>query len=311
MISENLAFAVEKTEIPSLVAIEEPIASLDYCIGVSMNGTGSLVYYQLNEFIESCNADGTIDSLKSYWLKDYDRDHSTVDKSGITGENGELVFTVEAAFEPMCFAGKGGELIGLNIDFIYRFCRKYGYVPVIETLDYDSMVAALASGKCAIGFGMIPDEERAEEVNFTNPVLGFEIIAVSDNGNTEKGQFFSNLVNSFKKTFIREDRWMMFAQGALTTLLISALSVLFGSMIGLLMYLWVSNGKKFEKTTAKVLCWIMSSTPSVVLLMIFYYIIFAKYAISNITVAVIDFSLLFGCGFYGRIVDGVNAVGEG
>ena len=55
----------------------------------------------------------------------------------------------------------------------------------------------------------------------------------------------------------------------------------------------------------------MSSTPSVVLLMILYYVIFKTVTITNIAVSVIGFSLVFGCSFYEIIQGGVKAVGNG
>jgi len=311
MLSENISFAVEKAEVPSFVAVEEPLTTLDYSIGVSKKGDGNNIYAQLNNFIDKTSNDGTLEQMEKYWISDYHRDEATVDKSGITGENGELVFCAEASFEPMCFAGKGGELIGFNVEFIYRFCREYGYEPKIEMLDYDSMVASIASGKSLVAIGVIPDEERAQEVNFTNRILNFDIIAVYDNGETNNASFFESLKNSFSKTFIRDDRWKMFFEGANNTLLISTLAVLFGTMLGLLIYLWVDHGGKAEKSFISFACWLFSSTPTVVMLMILYYIIFGKYLINNIVVAVVGFSILFGLGFYERIVAGVNAVGNG
>ena len=59
------------------------------------------------------------------------------------------------------------------------------------------------------------------------------------------------------------------------------------------------------------MCWLMSSTPTILLLMMLYYIVFSKYALSNVCIAVIGFTLRFGCGFYERIVSGVQAVGIG
>jgi len=311
MITESLAFIVEKTEIPSLVALEEPIATIEYSVGVCKKGNGNVIYAQLNEFIKNSKANGTIDLMKSHWLDNYDRDNVTVDKTGITGENGILVFAAEPAFEPMCFAGEGGELLGFNVDFIYRFCREYGYTPKIETLDYDAMVASLASGKTMVAVGVMPDDERKEEVNFTEKMIDFDIIAVYDNGNNDKGNFFNNLINSFNKTFIREDRWKMFLEGANNTLFISVLSVIFGSILGLLLYQWVSHGGKFEAQIMSIMCWLTSSTPTVVMMMILYYIIFSDYLISSISVAIIGFSIIFGCSFYERIVSGVKAVGNG
>jgi len=311
MITESVAYAVEKEELPALVALDEPIATLDYCIGIAKNAQGSIVYQQINEFTAKLRADGTLDKLQDYWLDSYDRNNYTVDKSGITGENGVLPMAMEAAFEPMCFAGEGGELFGYNIDYIYRFCREYGYEPQIITLDYDAMTAALSSGKITMAVGVLPDEERSEEVLFTDPILNFEIIITKYSSDTSADSFFVRLGSSIRKTFIRDSRWQMFAQGAATTLLISVLSVVFGTVLGLLLYLWCMHGKKAEQAFTNVLCWLMSSTPTVVLLMILYYIIFGAYVVSNIAVAIVGFSLLFGCGFYERIVSGVKAVGTG
>jgi len=311
MISENIAFAVEKTEIPSLVAIEEPIATLDYSVGVSKAGNNNNVYAELNEYIAKSKEDKTIDELKAYWFDNYDRDNATVDKSGINNENKTLVFACEASFEPVCFAGKGGELSGFGVDFIYHFCREYGYVPQIECLEYDSMIAALASGKITVAFGIIPDDERKEEVNFTDPIMDFEVLAVYDNGQSSNTSFFDNFVNSFAKTFIRDDRWKMFLEGVDNTFKISLLSVTFGTILGLLLYIWVDHGKKAEKFFVSIISWLASSTPSVVMLMILYYIIFGQYLVDNVSVAITGFSIVFGCGFYERIVAGVKAVGVG
>jgi len=311
MISENISFAVEKAEIPSLVALDEPIATLDYSIGVSKNADGNGIYAKLNEFIAKSKADGTLSAMEEYWISDYDRESASIDKSGITGENGPLVFAAEASFEPMCFAGNGGDLTGFNVDFIYRFCREYGYEPSIETLEYDAMVASLSSGKTSVAIGVIPDDERGEEVRFTDPMLYFEVIAVYDNGQTATTNFIDNFKDSFTKTFIKDNRWQMFMEGAKNTLLISNLSVIFGSMLGLLLYMWVTHGKKLEAKVTAILSWLTSSTPTIVMMMILYYIIFGKYIISNIVVAIIGFSIIFGCSFYERVVTGVNAVGNG
>jgi len=311
MITESIAFAVEKLEMPSLVALEEPLETINYSIGVSRKASGNVIHAQLNEFIANLKANGTIDAMKSYWLDNYNRDNVTVDKTGITGEKGVVVFAAEASFEPMCFAGEGGELIGFNVELIYRFCREYGYSPKIETLGYDAVVASLASGRTNVAVGVIPDEERAEEINFTNPIMDFDIIAVYDTGSSESSGFIDNLIRSFNKTFVKEDRWKMFLEGVDNTFFISVLSITIGSVLGLLLYLWVSHGGKFEAKIMSMMCWLTSSTPTVVMLMILYYIIFGNYNISNIAVAIIGFSIVFGCGFYDRIVAGVKAVGNG
>jgi len=311
ILTESISYVVEKIEHPSTEALAEPLETVEVCCGVAQNSTGKTVLRELNEFIADCKADGTMDELENRWFKNYDRGNVKIDKSGITGENGVLNVTSEASYEPVCFAGEGGELMGFDVDFIYRFCRAYGYEPNIVPLEYDAMTAALASGKCTVATSLVIDDERAEEILFTDTVMSYGLIAVYDTGASGGESFWDKLSDSFSKTFIRESRWQMFLKGAGTTLLIAFLSALFGTVLGLLIYLWCAHGKKAEQVFTNVLCWLMSSTPTVVMLMVLYYIIFGSFTVSNVAVAVVGFTLSFGCGFYELIVSGVKAVGTG
>ncbi len=363
-----------------------------------------LLETQLNEYIAKMKENGETDELEKYWVTEYDRGNAEVDKSGITGENGKIIFAAEASFEPACFAGEGGELQGFSIDFIYRFCREYGYEPEIKCYEYTAMNDALSSGKVDIAVGVLEDEERAEEMTFTDNFIKFDIIAVYDSavsngfnsldelngkkvgiqsgtgyeqylevaipdaepvffgdfasiypalqqgkidamltesvsfgvektempsfvaidGSLETmplrtavaktddgGTFLDNLQNSFSKTFLRESRWQMFVKGVGITLLLTITSAVLGTILGLLIYLWCAHGKKAETKFTNILCWIMNSTPTVVLLMVFYYVIFGSYTISNTVVAIIAFTIHFACIFYDHIISGVKAVGNG
>lgn len=311
-LTDGPSFPIEKRENPSIERIKEPIKVIDdCCIGVSKFNDGERVLAEINEFLKDIKESGEYAAMYEYWIENYDPDNCTVDKSGITGENGILRCTAEAAYEPICMTGENGELIGYDIDMIYRFCRKYGYTPEIVPLEFDAMPAALASGKCDIATGLLKDDERAEEIIFSDPYLTYEVIAAYNTTGTSEAGFWENLSNSFQKTFIKESRWKMFGSGILTTFLITLLSVLFGTVFGLLLFLWCFHGKKAENGVTDFLCWLMSSTPTVVLLMILYYVIFKSYALTNVIVSVIGFSLVFGCAFCEIIRAGVKAVGNG
>ena len=295
MLTESISFVIEKVEYKGLAAIEEPLNFIECGIGVSNNGIGKSLLPQLNTFIAEYRDDGTYEEMADYWLENYDRGNTSVDKSGITGENGVVVFADEAAWEPMCFVGSGGDLQGFDVDFIYRFCRKYGYKPEIIPLEYDAMSAALASGKCSVAMGLVENQERAEAVNFTDSFITYDVIAVYYQGAKNDTPFLERLENSFGKTFLREDRWKLFLEGTGTTLLISALSVLFGTGLGLLLYLWVANGKKAEQVVTDIISWIAGSSPTVVLLMILYYNVLGSYTISNVAVSTVGFTTVFSC----------------
>lgn len=309
-LSESISFFIEKRENPELERIEEPLERVECNVGISKFGNGEKVYQQWEEFLTKIKNNGIYDEMLDYWFTNYDPDTCTVDKSGITGENGVLMCTAEASYEPICMVGRNGELLGYDVDMIYRFCREYGYTPQIDPMVFEAMPAALASGKYTVATGLIADEERAEEIKFTQSYMEYDIIAVYKGRDVDEG-FFESVKNSFYKTFIKEDRWKMFARGAGETCLITILSVIFGSIFGLLLYLWCFHGKRIEQKTTDFLCWFIGCTPTVVLLMILYYVVFSRVLISNVIVSIVGFSLIFGCQVYEWVTSGVKAVGIG
>ncbi len=311
LLTESVSFPTDKIEHPSFIALDGSLEQVGNHMILKNDIQGRALAAQLNEYIAAYAENGTREKMYSYWFTNYERGKVSVDKSGITGENGVLTFTAEAGYEPSCFAGGDGELIGFDVDFIYHFCREYGYEPNIIPLEYDAMSAAVVSGRCDAAIGIVMDEEREEEVYFTDAYYHYDVIAVYNGEEVKNGSFFENLINSFNKTFIRENRWKMFLEGFETTLVIAVLAVIFGSGLGLLLYLWCLHGKKAERKITNGMCWLMNSTPTILLLMVLYYIVFSQYTLSNVCTAVIGFSLQFGCGFYERIVSGVNAVGIG
>ena len=119
------------------------------------------------------------------------------------------------------------------------------------------------------------------------------------------------IISSFHKTFIREGRWRLFADGVLTTLLITLLSILFGTLLGFALFMLCRNGNPVANLVTRFCLWLVQGMPMVVLLMILYYIIFGSVAISGVAVAVIGFTLTFGAAVYGLLKMGVGAVDNG
>jgi polar amino acid transport system substrate-binding protein len=127
-----------------------------------------------------------------------------------------------------------------------------------------------------------------------------------EDGITEDG-----IISSFEKTFLREDRWKLFVDGVLTTLLITVLSILFGTILGFAVFMLCRNGNPVANMVTRFCLWLVQGMPMVVLLMILYYIIFGNVAINGIAVAVIGFTLTFGATVFGLLKMGVGAVDKG
>ena len=123
--------------------------------------------------------------------------------------------------------------------------------------------------------------------------------------------FWASVCDSFQKTFIREERWRLFIDGTLTTLLITLLSVLFGTALGFGVFMICRNGNRVANLVTRFCLWLVQGMPMVVLLMVLYYLIFGNVAVSGIVVAVIGFTLTFGASVYGLLKIGVGAVDRG
>lgn len=106
-------------------------------------------------------------------------------------------------------------------------------------------------------------------------------------------EIFANISNSFQRTLIDEDRYILILQGLKSTLIISFTSILFGTLIGIALFMLRISKFKVLSTISKIIINVLRGMPITVLLLIFYYVIFGKININPIIVAIITFSLYF------------------
>lgn len=64
---------------------------------------------------------------------------------------------------------EGDEIVGLDVDFAQAIADKLGMELTIEDMAFDSIIAAVTSGKADMGVaGMTVTEDRATQVNFSD-----------------------------------------------------------------------------------------------------------------------------------------------
>lgn len=71
------------------------------------------------------------------------------------------------------------------------------------------------------------------------------------------------------------------------------------------------NGNRFANGVTKILMWFINGMPTVVFLMVFYYIIFSKAQISGVAVSIVAFSLIFASSVYSMLKAGTKIVNKG
>ena len=312
-------------EQPEIDYIHERITENNYSFAFRKNDPESAALCEeLNAFLARCWADGTMQELDDIWFG-VDEARKVVDMSDLTGENGTVRVVTTSTDAPFSYI-KDGKNVGYDIDLVVRFCRDRGYALELGDVDFAGRIPAIESGKYDFTTDMNVTPEREEQVLFSDPTSkGGIVLAVLkaesapaaaqalDNaaGSAKDSSPLEGIASSFNKTFLREARWKLFAEGVLTTLLITLLTILFGTLLGFGVFMLCRNGNSAANLVTRFCLWLVQGMPMVVLLMILYYVIFGSVAITGVAVAVIGFTLTFGAAVFGLLKMGVGAVDNG
>ena len=297
---------------PALALVNESLDAIESGFVFPKTEKGAKLRDEMNAFLAELKSSGELAEIKAVWSGRDETRKVIEDYSGFSGENGELVFVTEGSYPPYDYY-KEGNVVGYDVDLAVRFCKAYGYRIVVTAMNFDALMPAVQSGKCDFGAsGIAITEERGESVYFSDPSISDEVLlAVLSKKYASGNTSGSGLLESLQKTFIREKRYELFFRGILVTLLITLLSIIFGTLLGFLAYLWCRRGGIFPNYLTRFLVWLVQGMPVVVLLMILYYIIFGHVSIAGVWVAVCGFTLVFGAAFYGMLRTGVRAVDSG
>lgn len=105
--------------------------------------------------------------------------------------------------------------------------------------------------------------------------------------------FLNNLKISFSRTLLEEKRYELIFKGLKMTLILSLLSIVFGTILGgIICYLGKCKIKILSKLS-KMFISLIQGTPLPVLLLIFYYVVFGNIDINPMLVGIITFSIYF------------------
>ncbi|MBR5089903.1 MAG: ABC transporter permease subunit [Ruminiclostridium sp.] len=166
--------------------VDEPLDKLDVGAIFAKTDKGSKIRAQFDEFITGYKADGTLESIYEYW-RSSEADGKGVDMSGLTGENGTLVFATTGDKPPVTYVANGS-IAGTDPDIAARFCREYGYDIKVEIVDGGGFMSGMVSG--VYDFAMadfVITEERKESVDFSVPYSAIELFVTARKEDTVSG----------------------------------------------------------------------------------------------------------------------------
>lgn len=254
--------------------------------------------------------DGTMDSLKTYWLDEIYLEKE--DYSHIPPEQGGEPLKVACIgnMAPISFMVEG-EWYGLEMDLTRELAR-YLHRPIeFHLYDFSSALLALRSGMADVLSGCIfITPERQEEYLFSEPYHEYRpaYFVNDDQAVAFEGNFWQRLKRSLEKNLITESRWKFITSGLLETIRITILSILLGSVLGAGLCAMAKSRRKWLRSAAAVYNWIIAGIPMLVLLLIFFYVVFAGSGLNPTAVAVVAFALNFAAGasdVYGTSLDAI------
>lgn len=124
------------------------------------------------------------------------------------------------------------------------------------------------------------------------------------------------ILDSFYQSIIFENRYLFILEGLFNTCLIATFAVVLGTLIGVILAVIQNFHDKTKKLSilnflAKLYVAIIRGTPSILQLMIIYYVIFSSQKINIIFVGILAFGINSGAYVAEIIRAGINSVSKG
>lgn len=149
-----------------LTMLDTAYSEESYAIAVSKDNPE--LTEKLNGAIAELKEDGTLDAILNKYIAKEEGATGYVSPEGTEYPNGTLVMATNATFDPYEYI-ENGEVVGIDAEFAKALCDKLGYDLEIEDMEFDSIIAAVNSGKADFGMaGMTVTPEREEQIDFTD-----------------------------------------------------------------------------------------------------------------------------------------------
>ena len=288
-------------------------------VGFGFNKNNTELHSQFNTFFKTIKENGVYDEMIERWTK---KEGSQMPKIDTPNKNGLLIAGhVSDAGLPFVTV-KNNEYIGMNIELAKRFAAYLGKDIRFDDMDFGGLIPSLTTGKIdLIAVTLMFTEERKQKINFGEPYyeIGMSAFALKkniaalnqDKNETHNTTFLKSILNSFQNNIIQEKRYLLLWDGLKTTVIISLLATIFGSILGGVICFLRMSKNLFLYIPAKVYISIFRGTPVLVILMIIFYVVFASTNINPIFVATIAFGL--NCAAYASEIfrSGIEGIEKG
>ena len=274
-----------------LKILDDEFTKEDYALCIGKDNPELLE--NVNTAIEKLKSDGTIDSIiNNYIGSDSQIGKTPYEKKDVERKNGTLKIGTNAEFPPYEYY-EDNQITGIDIDIMQAVCDELGMDMQVEDMAFDSIIAAITSGKVDVGAsGFTVTEDRKKNINFTDSYITTkQDIIVKDGSSSSK----IGLKEKLYDNFVKDSRYMYIVKGLGNTVVITLFAVMLGIILGFLIaVVRTSHDRNGGLTILNGICQayltIIRGTPVMIQLLIIYYVILASVT-NKILVAAIAFGL--------------------
>jgi polar amino acid transport system substrate-binding protein len=251
-----------------------------------------------NEWFRGIAEDGTWGEILERWLGRALPAQEDIPQFELTAENGTLKMCDTGNFPPLIYFDAHGELAGFDVEMMSRFAQYMKMDLKIEIMNFDAIIPYVILGKADMSACTVTvTDERGEGVIFGEPsVITPSVLFVLKSGGapqmkSDGTSFWERIKTGFERNLLRENRWKMIAGGLRVSLIIAIFAFILATLLGSGVCALNMSKNPVLRAIGKCYVTVLRGTPIVVILMIAFYVIFAKSSISSITVAIIAFGV--------------------
>jgi len=240
---------------------------------------------QFNTFLASI----PIKDVIEHWTKD---GPEVPDSYAGHSENPQpLRCAVVSSLDPVCYVGEGGKWMGVTPDLLTRFANYLGRPIEIMLQDLGGALTAVQSGQVdMVGGNIFITDERKTFMDFTDPYyLCHPVYVVVDHGK----RAHIGIGERFRMNLIKENRWKLITDGFVETIKITVLAILIGTILGMGVCAALRSRRRWVRSAAGLYGSFIQGTPTLVLLLIMFYVVLASSGLSASSVAIITFAFSF------------------
>ena len=303
---------------PEFGVLGKPLFSTPMGVGFSRQKPELRAAY--DQWMGEIRADGTYDAMRRRWMDERATQMPQLPQGGARGTL--LVGTMSTGY-PFVVV-QNGEMVGFDIEMIRRFAASIDMDVRFLDMQFGALIPALAAGKVdMISASISITDERKQQIDFGTPYYNEQVYAFARKDRIMGGDgavpqaagktlsFWARTVDSFKINILQENRYHLILDGLTTTVIISILATIFGTLLGGLICFMRMSERKILNTPARIYIAILRGMPVLVLLMLIFYVVFASFDINPVLVAVIAFGLNFAAYAAEIYRSGINGIDKG